>query len=93
MNNDGNFNLENILIKIKVLGFSRIFLESGIKLITNFLNKDLVDDLKLFVSDKNLGGNGSGSIRKLSESFLRNKKKIMEKVNLSGDKLISYKLK
>ena len=51
-----------------------------------------MDDLKLFVSDKKLGKNGSGSIRKLFESFLKNKRKIIEKVNLSGDKLISYKL-
>ena len=52
-----------------------------------------MDDLKLFISDKKLGRNGSASISKFFGSFLRNKKKIMEKVNLSGDKLISYKLK
>ena len=90
---EGNLDLKKSLNKAHELGFSRIFLESGIKLITNFLNKNLVDDLKLFISDRKLGGSGGGSIRKLFGSFLRNKKKIMEKVNLSGDKLISYKLK
>ena len=93
LDTEGNLDLKKSLNKAQELGFSRIFLEAGIKLITNFLNKNLVDDLKLFVSDKKLGGNGSGSIRKLFGSFLRNKKKIIEKVNLSGDKLISYKIK
>ena len=60
---------------------------------TNFLNKKLVDDFKLFISDKHLKQNGSGSIKKFFGSVLKNKKKITEKVNLSGEKLISYKLK
>ena len=53
----------------------------------------MVDDLKLFISNKNLKKNGSGSIRKYFGSVLKNKKKITEKVNLYGEKLISYKLK
>ena len=93
LDTEGNLDLKKSLNRAYKLGFSRIFLESGIKLMTNFLNKNLVDDLKLFVSDKKLGKNGCGSIRKFFGSFLRNKKKIMEKVNLSGDKLISYNIK
>ena len=91
---DGNKNLDlkESLLKAKELGFSRIFIETGIKLATGFLNKKLVDDFKLFVSNKNLGKNGNGSIWKSLGSFLKNKKKIVEKVNLSGDKLISYKI-
>jgi len=46
----------------------------------------------LFVSSKNLGKNGHNSICKYLRSFLKNKKKLVEKVNLSGDKLISYKI-
>ena len=65
LDTEGNLDLKKSLNKAHELGFSRIFLESGIKLITNFLNKNLVDDLKLFVSDRKLGGNGDGSIRKL----------------------------
>ena len=90
---EGNLDLKKSLIKAQALGFSRIFLETGIKLTTNFLNKRLVDDLKLFISNKNLKKNGSGSIRKYFGTVLKNKKKITEKVNLSGEKLISYKLK
>ena len=90
---DKNLDLRKSLIKAHELGYSRIFLESGIKLITNFLNKKLVDDFKLFISDKNLKRNGSGNIRKYLELALKNKKEIIEKVNLSGEKLISYKLK
>ena len=52
-----------------------------------------MDDLKLFISEKYLKQNGSGSIKKYFGSVLKNKKRITEKVNLSGEKLISYKLK
>ena len=90
---EDNLDIKKSLIKAQSLGFSRIFLESGIKLTSNFLNKKLVDDLKLFISSKYLKKNGSGSIRNYFGSVLKNKKKITEKVNLSGEKLISYKLK
>ena len=53
----------------------------------------LIDDFKLFVSSEKLGNNGSESMKSFFGSFLKNKKKIIEKVNLSGDKLISYKIK
>ena len=90
---DENFDLENILMKIKSLGFSRIFLETGLNLTTNFLNKDLINDFKLFISSKNLGINGNKSFKKNMKFFLNNKKFINEKVNLFGDKLISYSIK
>ena len=93
VNKDGILDLKRSLIKAKELGFSRIFLESGIKLTTNFLKKNLIDDLKLFISHKNLSTSGDGNIKKYYRLFLNNKKKTTEKVNLFGDKLISYKLK
>ena len=89
----GNIDLKKSLIKAKQLGFSRIFLESGLKLATNFLKSNLIDDFKLFISNNNLGRNGSGNINKYFRFFLKNKRKFVEKVNLSGDKLISYKIK
>jgi len=89
---DGNFDLKNILVKIKLLGFSRILLETGLKLTTNFLNKGLVDDFQLFISGKNLGKNGNNSFKKNMKLFLKNRKFTNEKVNLFGDKLISYRL-
>ena len=90
---DGNFDLKNILMKVKILGFSRIFLESGLNLTTNFLNKGLVDDFQLFISSKNLGKNGNNSFKKNMKLFFKNKKFTNEKVNLFGDKLISYRIK
>ena len=88
-----NLDLRESLIKVKKLGFSRIFIETGIKLTTSFFNMKLIDDLKLFISSKKLGKNGRESMKSFFGSYLKNKRKIIEKVNLSGDQLISYKIK
>ena len=93
LDNNGNLDLKESLIKAKKLGFSRIFVETGTKLTTNFLNKKLIDDFKLFISNIYLGKNGNGNVKKYLSSFLKNKKRISERVNLSGEKLISYKIK
>ena len=90
---DGNFDLENILMKVKSLSFSRIFIESGLNLTAGFLNKDLVDDFQLFISSKRLGKNGNNSFKKNMKLFLKNKKFVTENVNLFNDKLISFRLK
>ena len=92
LNNGENFDLRNILIKVKLLGFSRIFLESGLNLTTSFLKQDLVNDFQLFISNKNLGNYGKNSFEN-SMKFLVNKKFTTEKVYLFGDKLISYNVK
>ena len=93
MNNSGNLDLVKSLIKIKELGFSRIFLEAGMKLSLNFLRNNLVDDFKLFISNKKIGKNGSNNFKKYLNSFLNKNRFTTEKVNLFNDKLISYKLK
>ena len=93
LNKDGNMDLKKVLIKARELGFSRIFLESGIKLATSFLEKKLVNDLKIFIAKRNLNRDGKGSIKKYFSSFLINKKRTVEKVNLFNEKLISYKIK
>ncbi len=90
---NNNLDLIQVLIKIKELGFSRIFLESGIKLATNFLNDNLVDDLKLFISSTKIGKNGDRSFKKSFLQYLSHKQYMEEKVNLLGDKLLSYSLK
>ena len=87
-----NLDLGEALIKAKQLGFYRIFLEAGMKLAINFLHKNLVDDLKLFISNKNLGRNGMCNIKKNLKLILKDKKSINEKVNLFGDILITYKI-
>jgi len=90
--NTGNLNLKIVLNKALLFGFSRIFLESGPTLMKSFLKKNLIDDLELFISKKNLGKKGKNSI-KSNLIFLNKKNKYIRKVNLFGDKLITYKLK
>tara|TARA_B100001123_G_scaffold217994_1_gene246125 strand:- start:1419 stop:2522 length:1104 start_codon:yes stop_codon:yes gene_type:complete len=87
-----NLNLKIALIKAKQLGFYRIFLEAGKKMTISFFYKNLVDELKLFISNKNLGKNGISSIKKNLKLFLKNKNSHLERVNLFGDKLITYKI-
>ena len=91
--NDGNFDLKKILLRIRKLGFSRIFIESGLKLTKSFLNKNLVDEFKLFISNKNLGKYGDKNFKKYMKQYFKKKSYNREKVNLLGDKLISYRFK
>ena len=88
-----NLDLKKILIKLKSLGFYRVLLEAGSNLNSSFLKKDLIDDFKLFVSNKSLNNKGKGSFKTNYYLFLDGRKKIKEKVNLHGDKLISISLK
>ena len=93
LNKKGNLNLEHVLKRVKELGFYRIFLESGIKLASSFIKDNLVNDLKIFMSNDKLNNNGSGSLNGYLKSFIKKNKYTVEKVNLFGDKLISYKIK
>jgi len=88
----GNFNLIDVLIKIKSLGFSRIFLESGLNLLTNFLKNRLINDFYLFISNNKLKNNGINSFRKTMNIYFKKRDFIQKKVNLSGDKLYSCTL-
>ena len=88
-----NLDLKQVLLKTKELGFYRVLLESGAKLFSNFLYNNLIDDLYLFTSNKSLRKNGRSNIKKDLKSFLKNKKKINNKVNLFGEKMIIYKIK
>ena len=93
VNEVGNLDLREVLIKAKKLGFTRIFLETGITLTNNFLKQNLVNELKIFISNKKLNNNGRGNIRKYFFNLLRNKKYEVEKVYLFNEKLISYNIK
>ena len=86
-------NLDKALIKAKTLGFNRVLLESGITITNNFFKKNLVDDLYIFVSNKNLGKNGMANIGEKIKLFLKRKKSYKEKVNLFGEKLLKFKIK
>ena len=93
LNRDKKINLVESLRKAKQLGFSRILLESGLKLTESFLKEKLIDDFKLFISHKKLKKNGSASMKKCFNKYFKNKKKYIENVNLFGDKYFSYSLK
>ena len=93
LNKNHNLDLKKTLIQAKKMGYSRILIESGATLAGSFLNNNLVDDFKLFISNKNLKKHGRGEVKNLLKLLLKNKKIIKEKVNLFGDKLLSYKMK
>lgn len=90
---NGLFNLKKILKILKKLGFSRILLEAGLKLTTNFLKLNLVDDLYLFISNKKIKSNGKNNIKNFFKLYLKNKKPENLIVNLFEDKLIKYTIK
>ena len=90
---NGYFNLRDVVLKIKKMGFSRIFLETGVNLTSNFLKDNLIDDFKLFVSSKKLGKKGDNKFKREIQLFLDKKMNYEEKINLLGDKLISYRIK
>ena len=93
LDRDQNLNLKIVLKKIKLLGYSRVFLESGCLMTYNFLKNSLINDFNLFVSSKNLKKEGSKNFKKIFITFFKDKKSINERVNLFGDKLISYRMK
>ena len=91
---NGFFDLREILTKVKKLGYSRVMVETGIKLSSNFLKFNLVDDLHLFISNKKIKKDGDAKMYNYYKHFLlKNRKKNLIKVNLLGDKLITYNLK
>ena len=93
LNSENKLDLNLSLKKAQLMGFSRIFLESGLELTVSFFNKNLISDFKLFISNEKLNNKGLNNAKKKLSIFLKNKKKKTEKINLLGDKLISYKIK
>ncbi len=88
-----DLDLKQVLIKIKKLMYYRIFLETGLKLNQNFLFMNLIDDLIVFNSNKSLKRQGRDSIKKILIKYTKHKKKRIEKINLFGETLTSFKLK
>ena len=48
--------------------------------------------MELFVSNKNIGKKGKKNFKKYINLYLKNKKSYQAKVNLFGDRLISYRM-
>ena len=92
LDSNGRFDLKKILFKVKSLGYSRILLESGLKLSNSFFKQKLVDDFYLFISNKKVKPYGKNCIKNLLKLHIKNKKYENIKVNLFDDKLIKYKI-
>jgi len=75
------------------LGFSRLFIESGINLSSNFLHHKLINNLVVFMSNRNIGNKGSKNFKKKINIYLKNIKPLQENVNLFGDKFLTYGIK
>jgi len=93
LDNFGNIDVKSCLIKAKQLGLSRIFLETGLKLTSSFIKENLIDDFKIFISNKNCGKEGKDNFKKYYKFLLNKKNAKIEKVNLFGDRLISIRIK
>ena len=93
LDKNGNLDLKKILIKVKKLGYHRILLETGLKMSTNFFENRLVNEFNLFISDKKIKNNGYDNMKFFFNTFLKNKKYTIEKVNLFGERFLSYKIK
>jgi len=89
LNLNEELNLKKVLKEINKLGYSRVFLECGETLASSFLKENLVNDFKIFISQKKIGKTGSGSIRKYFNTFLKKKKHVTLKFNLFVNKLIN----
>lgn len=87
-----NFDLKKILLLVKKLGYSRIFLESGVHLCNSFLMLKLVNELQVFISSKKINKLGAYKITNSIKKIL-NKKPSINTVNLLGDELKSYSIK
>ena len=87
-----NYNIKNILILIKKLGFNRIFVESGITFLNQFLKNKLIENLYLFISTKKLYSNGKNNSSIFHVKKISIKKDRRVKVNLSDDNLYKVKL-
>jgi len=93
VNENNNLDLQQVLIKAKQLGFYRILIESGKDLSLSFLQDGLIDDLYLFISNKNLSKNGTNNIKKELISLIDNRQSQRESVYLFGEKLIRYEFR
>ena len=91
-NKNENIDLKKILMHIKNLGFSRIFVEAGNTFLSKLIKNKLVKNLYLFKSSKNISSNGYNNSSIFRIKKLKFRKKNHVKVNLFGDNLYKVKL-
>tara|TARA_B100000959_G_scaffold137281_1_gene144335 strand:+ start:1034 stop:2125 length:1092 start_codon:yes stop_codon:yes gene_type:complete len=87
-----SFSYQDILLRLKKMGFSRILCESGFHTTNSLLKNRLIHNLYVFTSQKQLGKNGRNSYRNLFNK-LKFKKKEKININLSGDQLYKVRIK
>ena len=91
-NNDKSIDLKKTFNIIKKLGFSRVFVESGSSFLCQLLKYNLVKNLYLFKSSKNLYSKGKNNSSIFDIKKVKISKKNKVKVNLGEDNLYKIKL-
>lgn len=86
------FLFEDILKKLKKMGFSRILCEAGLSTTSSLLKNKLIHNLYIFTSPNRLKKKGANSYKNLLNK-LKFKKKIKININLFGDQLYKLRLK
>ena len=82
---------KNIFLKLSKLGYSRLFLESGLKFLKFLIDCKLIYNLYVFQSDKYLKNKGLFNAKNLLQNKIKLKRKV--KVNLLQDILYKVNLK
>ncbi|MDC0450029.1 bifunctional diaminohydroxyphosphoribosylaminopyrimidine deaminase/5-amino-6-(5-phosphoribosylamino)uracil reductase RibD [Pelagibacteraceae bacterium] len=90
--NDNDLCLKKMIYKIKILGLSRIFVESGSTFLSQLLKNNLIKNLYLFKSSKKLSSIGRNNSSLLQIKKIKILKKDKIKVNLYGDSLYKVNL-
>ena len=90
--NNDDLILKKMIYRIKTLGLSRIFVESGSTFLSQLLRNDLVKNLYLFKSSQKLLSIGQNNSSLLQIKKIKIQKKDKIKVNLYGDSLYKVNL-
>ncbi len=90
--NDHDFDFKRIFYNIKMLGFSRVFVETGSTFLSQLLKLKLIKNLYLFKSSNNLSTNGSNKTNLFNIKKIKLFKKNRVNINLKEDSLYKIKL-
>jgi diaminohydroxyphosphoribosylaminopyrimidine deaminase / 5-amino-6-(5-phosphoribosylamino)uracil reductase len=88
---NNNSDLKEILIKLMQLGFTRVLLESGVKMLKLMILNKIINTLYLFQSSKRVYSNGLNFCSNIIKKRINTSKKI--RVNLFKDTLYKIRIK
>ena len=77
---------------LKLLGFNRVLIESGVKYINEILKYNLIKNFYLFKSPVNLSNEGENNAKLFLIKSLKTTIKNKVKINLNGDSLYKIQL-